>query len=62
MPFIHKSVCRTDLLRIPKLMRTEKYGDSFGSLLLNQRIYILSAFGVKAGSRLIQKQNLRTVK
>lgn len=43
-------------------MRTEKYGNSFGSLLLNQRIHILSAFRVKAGSRLIQKQNLRTVK
>ena len=55
MPFIHKSVCRTDFLRIPKLMRTEKYGDSFGSLLLNQRIYILSAFGVKARGRFIQK-------
>ena len=62
MPFIHKSVCRTDFLRIPKLMRTKKYCDPFGSLLLNQRIHILSAFGVKAGSRLIQKQNLRTVK
>lgn len=62
MPFIHKSVCRTDFLRIPKLMRTKKYRSSFGSLLLNQRIHILSAFGVKAGGRLIQKQNLRTVK
>lgn len=55
MPFIHKSVCRADLLRISKLMRTKKYGDSFSSLLLNQRIYILSTFGVKARGRLIQK-------